>query len=182
MRTRIGIITRIGALVGVAGICWSAPALAQTSNTTKFTGTATGAGTVSRTIIDISEPNSPQEGGAGLLQIQAGSVTVPVTTGKTANQIARAFRDSINTNTSLAATGYSAAILVVPPGDSSRVKMTRQIGSFSVTDVETVPGVTMAIVEPTVEDAPALTPYALALLAAGLSALAYQARRQRRKA
>ncbi len=160
-------------------------AQAQVSNITEFGGTATGSGKIDRTIIDISAPGSPQ-GGAVILRVQGGSITVPVTAGKTAPQIGTAFRDSINTDPALQASGYSAAF--DPRSDSTRVKMTRASGSFSVVDCETVPGVTMTVDGVVVApcggsgsaQGPLLSPLGLTILVTCLSALAYRERRRRR--
>src|SRR5262245_16410841 len=138
-RSRAGAGNAALAAVLCCMLVQAAPAIAGvTTVTTKIEGTASSPGSISRTIIDIV-PNLAARRTSGPLAAQGGTVTIPVGTGMTANQIAKAFRDSINTNLSLLAGGYFATFC-----DSSQVKMSRAAGQFNWIDNENVPGVSLS--------------------------------------
>ncbi len=173
---------RGGVLASLAlALIGSAPAMAQLSDAVIFTGTASGSGTVSRTIIDVAEPNGPLTGPFGVLKTTSNTVNASITPGMTAAQIGTALRDAINGDATLASLGYKS-LYTTPSGTAqqNRPKMTRVAGSFTVTNGNTVPGVTMAQSPFTVEDAPFVSPQGLALLAAALSGLAWRERRRRK--
>ena len=167
-------ITRAMALAGLASLCWTAFALAQTTtDVTKVSGTSTGTGRILRTIID-AQPNSQ---GDGILATHSAGCTV--TPGMTASQIAAAYRDSLNFY--LTSVGYKAYFS--PAYSTTDVRLTRASNqNFTSSEVNPVPGNTTTPRALTVEDAPIASPTALALLLAGFTTLAWWARRRRRLA
>jgi hypothetical protein len=135
-RTGTGTATLAAAVCCALGL--AAPAFAGvTTLTTKIDGAATGSGSFGRTIID-AVPNQASRR-IGTFGVQGGTVLIPVTTGMTANQIAAALRDSINSNPMLQAGGYAARFC-----DSSQVKLTRAAGQFNWVDNVNVPGVSVS--------------------------------------
>jgi hypothetical protein len=183
MRARFAVVASIGAVIALTGVFWATAALAQSSNLTKFSGTAISSGKVSRTITDIGQPNSPD----GPVQVQHLETEVSVTPGMTAAQVGLAFRDAINSNPGLVASGFSAAF--DPPTDQTSVRMTRSTGSFTVEDCNSVNGLTMTVggtlvlaCVPAGVQGPLLSPWSLAILASCLSALAYREKRRRQAA
>jgi hypothetical protein len=127
----------LAAALGCA-LALAAPALAGvTTVTTKIDGAASGTGSFGRTIID-AVPNLASRRISTFSFVNP-TVTVPVTIGMTASQIAGALRDSINSNPFLQASGYVASFC-----DSSQVKMTRAAGQFNWVDNVNIPGVSVS--------------------------------------
>lgn len=160
----------------------STPALAQTSSATKSTGTATAGGTLSRSIIDINQPNGPNA--RGPFRVQANTtVNVPITIGMTADQLGTAIRDAVNNDVTLQSLGYSSKF-TTPSGTAapSRPKLTRQTGGFTIVDNQTGgTGISVAPSAFTVEDAPGLPPFGLGALALLFAGLGWRERRRRRE-
>jgi hypothetical protein len=160
----------------------SAPVLAQTSQATKVTGVAGAAGTFSRSIIDITPPNGPNQ--RSPFRVQANTtVNVPITIGMTADQLGTAIRDAINNDVTLQSLGYSSTF-TTPSGTAvpSRPKLTRQVGSFNIVDNQTGgAGISAAPSAFTVEDAPGLPPFGLGALALLIAGLGWRERRRRRE-
>jgi len=155
----------------------SGAALAQKTDLTKYSGTASGAGTVSRTIQDV--PGGGPGGPA--LQVQDITVSFPVSNGQSPTTIGTNFINAVNTHPTLPGLGYSA-VPSTPNGiaDFSRPKMVKQTGSYNiVSDANTAPGVTFAPSARTVLDAPALSPAGLGFLVGALPALAFWRRRRK---
>lgn len=97
---------------------------------TRVSGSSTGSGTLSRTIIDITEPPGPPGANATY------TVTVPIPSGANAVAVAKALIDSINAH--LGPSGFSASF--ASPPDSTLILMSRA-SRFSSCDGGTVPGV-----------------------------------------
>jgi hypothetical protein len=172
----------LSAIAGCAAmVIASTPALAQQAQATKLSGTASGSGIWSRTIIDIGgEPNGPLYGPVGIMSIQGGIVNVPYSIGENADTIGTHMRNAVN---AAGFSGYSSRPTTPSAVTKlSRPKITRQTGSFNITDSSPPPGVTVAADAFTVEDAPAASPAGLALLAAALAATVWVERRRRRRA
>ena len=156
----------------------SGTALAQKTDIVKASGTASGAGTITRTITDIPEPN---RGGDGPLQIQAININVSVLPGQNADTIGTHFRNVVNATPALTTLGYSC-VFSTPNGvtDLSRPKMVKQTGSYNVdSDANTAPGVTYGPSARTVLDAPVLSPVGLGFLVGALPAVAFWRRRRK---
>jgi len=186
MRTRIGSLVTIGALVSAA--CWNAPALAaQQTTLTKFSGVVSGAtgpngvaasGTHTRTITDFGGPI-----GNGERVLATYNVNINWISGMTASQYADAYQAACNATLPLPSTGangYGTARenRVVP-----MVRLSKQSGTYDFSDVGIPPGIIVTTFVPsTAEDAPAASTAALASLVACLSLLAYRARKRRKTA
>jgi hypothetical protein len=168
-------VAAVSALTLASGV-----ALAQKTDIVKFTGTAGGSGTVSRTITDIPEPGGPGSNGRQPLHVQSLDVTVNVLAGQNADTIGTHFRNAANANPSLTALGYSC-VFSTPNGvvDLSRPKFVKQTGGYTPSDANSAPGVTFAPSTRTVLDAPALSPAGLGFLIGALPALAFWRRRRK---
>jgi hypothetical protein len=181
MRSRFMHLASLVAALAATTIA-SSVALAQSSGTgaAKAAGVATSAGTVKRTIIDV-QPNGPEAGPWGLMQVTSTDVIVSVTAGQNADTIGTHFRNAVNSNVTLAGLGYSS-VFTTPNGVTqlSRPKVVRQTGGFTATDVSATPGITFATDPYTVLDAPALSPVGLGFLVGALPALAFWQRRRRK--
>jgi len=99
---------------------------------TQVSGSSTGAGTLSRTIIDISEPPGSRLGSASF------SVTVPIPPGASAVAVASVLIDSINAQ--IGPSGFTATF--ASPADSTLVLMSRA-SPFSSCDGGTIPGISV---------------------------------------
>jgi hypothetical protein len=171
----LGILMSAVAAVSLA----SGVAFAQSSGSgaARFSGIATGPGTISRTITD-TQPNAPGVG-YGVVRVTGGTISVPVTNGQTAATIGQNFRTAAS---SVLGAGYSG--VTTAPGsipDPARIKIVRQTGTYAVSaDGNTAPGITFTSVDPfTVQDAPALSPVGLGFLVGALPALAFWRRRRK---
>lgn len=180
MRHSFRVQAGIGAIAAL--MLASTPALAQNSSATKATGTATAVGTLSRSIIDINQPNGPNA--RGPFRVQANTtINVPITNGMTADQLGAALRDAINNDVTLQSLGYSSKF-TTPSGTAApfRPKMTRQTGGFNIVDNQTGgTGISVAPSAFTVEDAPGLQPFGLGALALLFAGLGWRERRRRRE-
>jgi len=177
MRTRsvsIGILTLLGGVV-LAVACAHAD---SGSGPSKFVGTAVGSGVgqITRTISD-AEPNGPNK------SIQSTPVQINVSPGQNSNTIATNMRDACNANVTLIGLGYSARLIYAPTG-LARLKLTRQVGSFTETDAISGP-LTGYSVDPdqfTSTDAPAISPMGIVSLFGALPGLYLLHRRKKRAA
>jgi hypothetical protein len=154
-------IPRTLRIVGVAALAatlWSGLAAAQMT-TTKVSGSSGGTGKITRTIIDVVPFESQR------FSAQATRIVTCTITGASvsSNQIGRRFRDSCNVQ--IGSFGYVAAFC--PPTDSSQIMLTKSSGSYTYTDVNTIPGVTLTEVSP----CPSVSVIGLLLLVAGLIGL-----------
>lgn len=177
MRRRIGIVGSIAALAAVVIVGWSALAVAQEKTTiTTLKGTVSGTNTWGRTIIDGGDPNGPNGG-----SIQATfNVNVPYVPGMTAQQLADAYK-------------AAAALALPPPANNPAgygtvsdnrvdpsIRVGRQSGTYSYSDANLPPGVTVDTYAPSnSEHAPLASPAGLVAMAASLSGLAWWARRRK---
>jgi hypothetical protein len=167
-------LARILALAGAATLGCVTLALAQPGTTLSSTinGTASGAGRISRTIID-AQPN-------GKTQSTNYPVGYTSTNGQTPAQIAQGYRDSLNVY--LGSAGFKAYFS--PTYTTNNVRLTKQANTtFTATaETNTAPSVTFQPRTLTVEDAPMASPWLLASLLAGFTTLAWWMRRRRRTA
>lgn len=171
MRTSGRHCIRNTALAGVAALVCATTALAQTSTVTTISGTSTGTGKLTRSIIDL-QPNGPQD---GIQSSYFASCTVG--SGKTASQVAAMYIDSLNFY--LNSGGFKAYLS--PPYSTTNVRLTKVTNTpFSVTDGNTIPGIAATPRALNVEDAPLASPATLAMLGMGLAGIAWWARRRRR--
>ena len=178
MRRHIGILMGSLALVALAGVGWNAPAFAADQTVlTKFTGSPSISGTWTRTITDISEPNDP------------GKMAFPST-----YKIRVVYLNTMSAS-QLAAAYKAACIAALPPpannphgygavnenSMSPTVRVSKQSGTFSFSDSAIATGsqIVDSFAPFNAEHAPAASPAGLATLVAGLSALAWWARRRR---
>ncbi len=174
--------------VSPSSFCNTPPAGATTV-WTRISGVSTGAeatqgvraanpGTISRTIIDISEPPS-QSGRRRPARAQATYVvTLPVEgAGVTAHMVAAAFLDSINRQVGWA--GFVANY--VNATEDTLIQMYRPTVSFSSTDDNTVPGIMLvSFPPPPTGGVPISTWPARVLLALVLAGLASRVLRARK--
>jgi hypothetical protein len=150
--------------------CASAVARADNAKamTTQLTGIATG-GTLTRTIIDVSEPNGPGDLSPEQAQVTH-NVSCNVPAGKTAAQMAVMLRDSIMVQ--VGGFGYTALLI----GDGTRVQMNKPGGSFQLSGPD---GNTTGITHANVFLLPAVSGTGLGVLALLLLSLVAFWRRPR---
>lgn len=180
MRRRFFHLASLAAALAATSFA-SGVALAQSSGDgpAKFTGVATTAGVVKRTITDVV-PNGPGVSPFGVVHIASTVVTVPVSLGDNATTIGTNFRNAINGNVTLQSLGYSSTFST--PGTvstPSRPKLTRQTGSYTVIDDPPPAGVGFTVDPFTVLDAPGLSPVGLGFLVGALPALVLWHRRRK---
>lgn len=178
MSRRVRVFGSITALVAVAGIGWSALALAQEKTTiTTFKGTVSGAAnTWGRTIIDGGEPNGP---GGGTIQ-GTFNVNVPYVNGMTAQQLADAYKAEATLVLPQPVNNLAGYGTVSDNRVDPSIRVGRQSGTYTITDANLPGGVTVDTYAPSnSEHAPMASPAGLAAMAAGLSGLAWWARRRR---
>ena len=180
MRRRFIFVGSLGAALAAMSLA-SSVVLAQSSGDgpAKFSGVATGAGTISRTITDVGQPNGPAVG-YGVVRVTGGTISIPVALGENADTVGTHFA---NAASSVLGPGYSG--VATTPGritNLARPKIVRQTGGYTFTaDGNTSTGITFTAVDPfTVEDAPALSPVGLGFLVGALPALAFWPRRRRK--
>jgi hypothetical protein len=164
-------IARALALAGAATLGLTALALAQTTTTSStITGTSSGVGRISRTIID-AQPN-------GKTQSTNYPVGYTISPGQTPAQIALGYRDSLNAY--LGSAGFKAYFS--PTYTNNNVRLTKSANTTFTTTAETntAPGVTFQPRTLNVEDAPIASPWLIASWLASFTALAWWMRRRRR--
>lgn len=170
-------------VLAAACLVWAAAASAQLSNWVSVTGTATAPGKIKRSIIDITKPGYIQAVGRARAldaipnQGQATTViTVPVLTGETSATWCHAYRDSALA--ALAPLGYLVAYVSNPPIPNT-VEIVKTVGTFTVLDSVSAPGMTFTTKFVSLNNGPALTPGWAEALVGLLAASAFLLRRRR---
>ena len=153
----------------LAGSLLIATSAAQAATLTQVSGTSSGAGQLTRTIIDVVPQLGP---GHSAQAIRTVTVTIN-SAGKSSNFVGRALRDSLNDQ--IGAFGYTANF--PSPTDSTHVLLQKSSGSFSQSDVNAIPGITVANIA-----LPAVSPFGIVVLVAALLGLALWSIRRRKAA
>ena len=163
------------AAVGVLGI---GLALAQQQTTlTKMSGTVSGAGTWTRTITDVTEPNGPN-GTNGFPNSYP--LSIPYSPGLSADSLARRYRQAAQAVLPQPSTGQHGYGAVPHNLVTPTTRLSKQSGTYNLNDLNFPPGITVSTQQPlNAEDAPIATPQGLAALVAALSASAWWHRRRR---
>ena len=188
-----------GTLAGLAavGILGSGAAFVDTQSTiTKFSGQTTTAGTWTRTITDVTEPNGP---GSGVILVTH-NIVVNYAIGQTDEVVAANYRNACLAALPSPATGDNGYGAVFDNGNKKHVRLSKQKGTYKIDSDVGLPtspgeagasngingsligGLTVTTDLPGPEDAPLSSPAALASLMIGLAALAYWARHRRASA
>ena len=183
---QVALRSRAIAFLVLLGMIAAGAASAQQTVATTFTGTATSAGVVKRTIIDITKPgivpNGARSQGTQVCGLVSWSFYISAPAGKTQNQIGLIYRNAANAAAAAQdpCPGYSAYFCFAAP-DSHAVALNKPLGTYSITDSGGIPGVTIANQTLTQNNGPAASSTgtaALGLLLAAASVIILRGRAQ----
>jgi len=185
MTARTGDFIRTIAILGVVTLAWGTSAFATPTVITRFSGsvpplsasggTASAVAPWTRTITEFS-PNEP--GGGTIQAVYVISVTY--NPGDNAQAVANAFKAACIATLPMAMSNPNGYGVVAENSMAPSIRVGKQTGNYSFVDAGIPPGIVLTnIVPANAEHAPAVSPAGLVALAAGLSSVAWWARRRR---